>query len=103
MNTVAYPLRIPKEILELAKLRAKEEHVGQSTALRHLLYLGAEGYVLKMVETGRISIGRAAELLNATIYDMYELAEKHNVRLGATLDQFNKGMETVKKLLGKKA
>ena len=99
MSMVAYPLRISKEILELAKLRAKEEYVDKSTALRQLLHLGAEEYVLKMVETGRMSVGRAAELLNLTIYEIYELAEKHNMTLGATLDQFNKGMETVKKLL----
>lgn len=103
MATIAYPLRIPKEILDLAKLMAKEEYVDKATALRQLLYSGAEEYVLKMIERGRISIGRAAELLNVTIYDISELAEKHNIRLGATLGQFERGMETVKKLLGKKA
>ena len=102
MATIAYPLRIPKEILGLAKLMSKEEYVDQATALRQLLYSGAEEYLLKMVERGRISVGRAAELLNVTIYDMHELAEKHNIRLGATLEQFNAGMETVKKLLRKK-
>ncbi len=83
METVSYPLRVPQEILALAKLRAKEEYLDQSTALRQLLYLGAEEYVLSLVESGRISIGHASQLLNTSIQDMHRLAEKHGVRLGA--------------------
>jgi hypothetical protein len=42
MNAAAsYPLRIPQNLIELANLRTKEEHVDKSTALRQLLYMGA--------------------------------------------------------------
>src|SRR3989344_3264536 len=99
MTSVAYPLRIPKEILSLAKLRAKDEYVDQSTALRQLLHLGAEEYVLSIVEKGQISIGRAAELLNTSIQDIHRLAEKHDTRLGATDEQREKSTKTMRKLL----
>ena len=98
METVSYPLRLPQEILALAKLRAKEEYLDQSTALRQLLYLGAEEYVLELVETGRISIGHAAELLKTSVQDIHRLAEKHGVTLGATREQQKKSSETLKKL-----
>lgn len=101
METVSYPLRIPSEIVQLAKLRAKEEYLDQSTALRQLLYIGAEEYVLKLVETGRLSIGKGAELLRTSVHDMHRLAEKHGVRLGATKEQQMKSSETLKKLLKK--
>lgn len=101
METISYPLRIPQEILTLAKLRAKEEYLDQTTALRQLLYLGAEEYVLNLVESGRIAIGKAAELLNLTIQDIQRLAEKHGIQLGATTEQQKKSTETMRKLLKK--
>lgn len=101
MATVAYPLRVPEEIMNLAKFRAKEEYVDKSTALRQLLHLGSEEYVLRLVSGGRISIGKGAELLNVTIYDMHELAQKHSVELGATAEQMRKSKETLNMLLKK--
>lgn len=58
-------------------------------------------YVLDLVESGRIAIGKAAELLNLTIQDIYRLAEKHGIQLGATIEQQKKSTETMKKLLKK--
>lgn len=45
MTNVAYPLRVPEKIIELAELRSREEYVDKATALRQLIYLGAEDYV----------------------------------------------------------
>lgn len=102
MATVAYPLRIPEEIMNLAEFRAKAEYVDKSTALRQLLHLGSEEYVLRLVSEGQLSIGKGAELLNATIYDMHELAQKHKVELGATAEQMKESEKTLKMLLKKK-
>jgi hypothetical protein len=99
MATVAYPLRIPEEILRLAKLRAKEEYVDQSTAMRQLLYKGAEEYVLHLIEAGRVSIGQGAELLGLSIHDIHRIAEKNGIRLGAIASQQRKSEATMRKLL----
>lgn len=101
MEMISYPLRVPAEILALAKMRAKEEHLDQTTALRQLLYLGAEKYVLGLVEAGRISIENAASLLKTSAQDVHELAEKHRMRLGATREQQKKSEQTLKQLLKK--
>ncbi len=98
MAAVSYPLRIPEEILALAKLRSKEEYVDQSTAIRQLLYIGAEEYVLSLVESGRISIGKSAELLKTSVQDVHRLAEKHGVKLGATNEQQRKSAQTMASL-----
>lgn len=103
METKAYPLRIPEELITVAKLRGKEEHIDQATALRQLLYRGAEEYVLRMVEAGRISIGKAAELLRTSLQDIHQLAEKHNIRLGATAEQQQKSQEVMRKLVNKES
>lgn len=101
MNTIPYPLRIPRELLELAKHKAKEEHADQATALRQILYLGAEEYVLHLVESGRISIGRAAELLGTTIFDIHLLAQRRHIEIGATPEQQAKSAQTMYRLLRK--
>lgn len=99
MKTVSYPLRIPKELIELAALRSREEHIDQSAALRQLLHLGAEEYILELVSSGRISVGRAAELLNISAYDIYKLAEKHGTKLGGTSEQQIKSKKIAKRYL----
>ena len=93
-----YPLRIPENLITLARLRSTEEHITQSTALKQLLYAGAEDYVLELLNKGRISIGKAAELLNKSIYDIYRLAKKRNIELGATETYYQKAKKTAKKL-----
>ena len=99
MSTIAYPLRIPEEILAVSKLRVETEHVDQATALRQFLYVGVEEFVIQMIKEGRISIGRAVELLKTTHYDLYRIAQKHGLKLSATPEQGKKSRETLKKLL----
>jgi len=94
-----YPLRIPENLITLAQLRYREEHINQSTALKQLLYTGAESYILELLRKGRISIGKAAELLDTPIYEIYRLANERNIELGATETQYRKSKEIAKKLI----
>ena len=55
-------------------------------------------YVLKLVEEGRISTGRAAELLDTSIYDIYHMAETRGIRLGATKEQQEMSREYAQRL-----
>jgi hypothetical protein len=81
------PLRIPENLDELAALSAAEQHTDKATALRQWLHRGAAQYVLRLVAEGRISMGRAAELLDVTVYDLQHLAESLGMELGATDQQ----------------
>jgi len=74
MATKPYPLRIPDDLLDLAEARSKEQHVDRSTALRQLMYEGAEIYVLKLISAGRLSVSRGAEILNKSVHEIYRLA-----------------------------
>ncbi len=76
MEAVSYPLRIPKNVIYLANLRAKEEHIDKSTALRQFLYLGVRDYVMELYQKGRISLGKAAELLDVSTFDILRLAKE---------------------------
>ncbi len=98
MATKSYPLRIPEEILNISKLRAEEEHLDQSTAIRQFLYIGVEEYILDLVSEGRITIGKASEILHKSIYDLQRNAQKHGIPLGATLEQAKKSREFAKRI-----
>lgn len=94
--TQVQPLRIEENILKLAELRSKEEHTSRTSAIKQFLYSGAEEYLLKMCSQGRISIGKAAEMLHKSIYDLQESARKKGIELGVTQKEYLEG----KKLLG---
>jgi len=90
-----YPLRLPDNLIKLAEIRSIEERVDKSTALRQLLYEGAEDYVLKLLSFGRISLSYACELLDRSPYYIYELAREHRIELGSDETSFEKGQETL--------
>ena len=94
-----YPLRVPDNLLDLAEARSKEEKVDKSTALRQLMYKGAEQYVLELISEGRLSVSRGAEILNQSVHEIYRLAKKRNVEIGATKEQYEKGIETAEKTI----
>ncbi len=81
------PLRIPQNVDDLAALSAQERHTDKAATLRQWIHEGAAHYVLELVSEGRISVGRAAELLDATPYDLYHLAKTHGMELGASDEQ----------------
>ena len=44
----------------------------------------------QLVSDGRISIGKASEMLDLSIYDIHRIAEKHGIELGASAAQVKK-------------
>ncbi len=81
MKSVSYPLRIDDQIMGMVELKAKDEYIDKSTALRKLLYTGIEDYMAGLYEEGRLSIGKMAEILGKSIYDVQRLLLSHNVRI----------------------
>jgi len=98
MSTKPYPLRIPDGLLALAEMKSKADRTDKATALRQLLYSGAEDYVLQLVAEGRLSAGRAAELLELSAYDLQRLAQERGIELGATADQYDQARDVAEAL-----
>lgn len=99
MKTKAYPLRIPNNLMELAEAISRERYIDKSTALKQLMYEGAEIYILDSIREGRISAAKGAEILNKSVYEIYRLAKKKNIEMGATLEQYKKGNKVAEKIL----
>jgi predicted HTH domain antitoxin len=95
-----YPLRIPKNLIELAEAKSRSERTDRATALRQLLYAGAEDYAMELLAEGRISSGKAAELLDTTVYRVHELAAERGMEIGACLEDYRRSKESTAGLFG---
>ena len=87
--TQVQPLRIEEDILKLAEIKSKDEHTTKTAAIKQFLYSGAEEYLLRLCSQGRISIGKAAEILHKSIYDLQESAKNKGIELGITEKEYN--------------
>lgn len=94
-----YPLRIPEGLMELAEAKSRTERTDRSTALRQLLYAGAEVYVLDILEEGRISASQAAETLGVSVHRVHELVEKRRIQAGADPGDYNRSRKATRGLL----
>lgn len=98
--TKPYPLRIPENLMDLAEAKSRSDRTDRATALRQLLYAGAEGYAMELLSEGRISSGKAAELLDTTVYRVHELAAERGIKLGTRLEDYRHSRESTTGLFG---
>lgn len=54
-----------------------------------------EEFLLKLCSKGRISIGKAAEMLHKIIYDLQESAKHKRIELGITAKEYEKSKKFV--------
>lgn len=80
-------LSVPENMKYVVQLLAKEESLDEKTALRRLAYEGMKGYVLSLYAKGRISLSKAAELLDLSVHDVLRLAKQHGLETGSSLEQ----------------
>ena len=97
--TTVQPLRIEENIGEIVELKSKDEHISKTTAIKQFLYNGVEDYLLKLCSQGRISIGKVAEILKKSIYDVQEEARQKNIKLGVTAEDYEKSRKITKLLV----
>ena len=96
--TVVYPMKLKDEIIPLIDLKSKEEHTNKAIVLKQFLYKGLEDYVINLVSRGRLSIGKAAEILDLSIYDVHEIAKSRGIKLGPTKDQWERSKKYLFKI-----
>lgn len=85
------PLRIPENLLSLAALKARRDRVDKATALRQILYSGAEAYTFQLLSQGELSLSRAAELLDLNPWEVLERAAARGIEVSGTLAQHQAG------------
>ena len=99
MSSRSYPLRIPDNLIELAEAKAREDRADRATVLRQLMYAGAEEYVAGLLAQGRISVSKAAELLDCSVHRVRMLARERGLETGPAPEGHRKALETARRLL----
>ena len=91
--TIVYPIKLKDEIMPLIELKSREEHTNKSIVLKQFLYKGLQDYIIDLVNKGRLSAGKAAEILDLSIYDIHEIAKLKGLSLSATKEQRQRSKE----------
>ena len=100
---IVYPMKIKEEIMPIIELKSNEERTNKAVVLKQLICKGMDDYILNLIERGRLSIGKAAEILDVSIYDIHEMAKSKGIKLSASPEQKQKSREYLKKFLVKVA
>ena len=76
--------RLPEEVLIKLKEIAKKENLDVSTVIRRLLASAmkewSREFILKQLENSEISIGKAAEELHISVWDVMDLIKKYHIK-----------------------
>lgn len=94
--TVVYPIKLKDDIMPLIELKSREEHTNKAIVLKQFLYQGLKNYVIDLVGKGRLSVGKAAEILDLSIYDIHDIAKSKGLKLSATKEQRQKSKESIR-------
>ena len=97
--TIVQPVRLSEKLGPLIDLKSKEEHLSKSVIIRKFVYDKLEDYAFDLCDRGRLSIGKAAELLDTTIYDLQEKAKEKGIVLSAAEDAHEVSGKTVDRLV----
>jgi len=92
------PLRIEEDIMKIVELRSKDEHTNKTIAIKQFLYSGVEEYLLVLCSQGRLSIGKAAEILHKSIYSLQDSARKKGIELGITAKDYIEGKKLAEEI-----
>jgi predicted HTH domain antitoxin len=91
--TVSIDENIRKELDVLSK----EYHVDLSTLLKKLILRGLEfekrKSVIKLYEDRKISLQKAAELLEISIWEMFELLKRENIHIDYGFEELEEDLE----------
>ncbi|MAF99205.1 MAG: hypothetical protein CMH61_01190 [Nanoarchaeota archaeon] len=100
---VVYPLKLKEEIMPIIELKSKEDHTNKSIVLKQMIYQSLEDYVVRLCSRGRLSVGKAAEVLDMSVYDIHRVAREKGLSLTASDEQRAKSRNVLDKLVKKKS
>ena len=88
--------RADKELKKQMEVLAKLENKNKSDEYREIFLMGLEekkkDIALKEYQTGKISLGKAAELAGLTSWEFLQLLKERNIPMNITKDEILKGV-----------
>jgi len=84
MTEINVSARVPTHLEKELERYMKEEHLERSVAIRKLLFYSLqrwrEDYALKLLEEGKTTISKAAEIAGVNIWDFAEKIKEKKIR-----------------------
>ncbi len=103
MKTELVSVRLRKEELDAINEIAREEKTDKTTAVRRTLALGTKQYLLEKALSnyikGKISVGKAAEQANVSLWEMMDLLKERNIQSNLDSSDYLQGLQNMKKVL----
>jgi len=98
--TTTISTRLPrKEIKEIEKF-AKEEELDKSTFIKRLLHKSLKEYkveyAFRLYKEGKVSLWKAAELAEKSLWDMIELMGKYNAYLNYGIEDLREDLNKIR-------
>ncbi len=93
----AKAIRLPEDLLKIARFLSDREDSDESDILRKLIKKGAQKYLIELYQKGEISLRQVAHVLTVSIYDAIDLLLKEGVKGNVTTDQVFESFELLKR------
>jgi len=88
---------MPDELLDAVALVEKEEKIEETTAIRKLIAIGFETYIVERYRSGKVSLAVAARLLGLNQIETLHLFSEHGIKGNLGTDDI---MDSLKRFSG---
>lgn len=92
MEAQTIATRLPKEEINEIEAFAKEEDLDKSTFIKKLLHQALQEYKIhyafKLYQERKISLSKAAEIAEVSLWHMFDLMGKYNITLNYSIKDF---------------
>jgi len=99
-------VKVPQALLKGVKCYASEVNVDEEVAVREMLQEGLKRRVLRLYSEGKISIWKAAKMLNVSHWEIIDLAKELGYEMGVkgkALEKAYKNLEDLRESKKEKA
>lgn len=79
-------VRLPDDMMEAIRERARREQLDESTTVRQLLALGLQGYACELYKGGDVTLREAASIAGVSVRRMLEILWDRGIRGNVTYD-----------------
>lgn len=76
----AKAIRLPENLLDAVSFVEEKEKIDEPTALRKLLKMGIENYVVELYSKGELTLREVAKILNVSLREAMEIIWQSGVK-----------------------
>lgn len=93
----AKAIRLPENLLDAVSFVEEKEKIDEPTALRKLLKMGIENYVVELYSKGELTLREVAKILNVSLREAMEIIWQSGVKGNVKAAQTLRSLEVIGK------